>query len=258
MDEPLLKEERQKIILDTLRDNNRVTVPELALRFGTSEVTIRRDLSELAGGGKLIRAHRGALKVTPAPPESPVVQRMALEHAWKEAVADAALELVADGDTIFLGSGSTMTLFAHRLGTKKHLTVVTNALNIAADLVAGAGDITVVVTGGVVRAEELSLLGHITELCLPELRYSKVFMGAQALSVEDGWTTQELSEVTTTRRIFSMGAERIILVDHTKLGRSAGAFVLPINHITTLVTDSKADPAFINKAKAKGVSVIIA
>jgi DeoR family transcriptional regulator, aga operon transcriptional repressor len=258
MNDALLKEERQELILAALEENNRVTVPQLAGRFGTSEVTIRRDLAELAAGGKLIRAHRGALKVTPAPPEAPVVQRMAHDHELKEQIAAAAAELVHDGDSIFIGSGSTMAVFARRLGGKKRLTVFTNALNIAADLAAGAEESTVVVTGGVVRAAELSLLGHIAELTLPEVRVSKIFMGAQALSVESGWTTDAMAEVQTTRRIFEMCAELVVLADHSKLGHTAAAYIAPLQRITTLVTDAGAEAGFLAQARGRGLHVIVA
>jgi DeoR/GlpR family transcriptional regulator of sugar metabolism len=255
--ESLLKEERQQQILEALQENNRVTVPELSARFGTSDVTIRRDLTELAAGGKLIRAHRGALKVTPAPPEAPVVQRMAQDHELKESIAAAAVELVQDGDSIFIGSGSTMAVFARRLAGKKRLTVFTNALNIAADLAGGPDELTVVVTGGVVRAAELSLLGHIAELTLPEVRVNKVFMGAQALSIESGWTTDAMAEVQTTRRIFEMSAELIVLADHTKLGHTAAAYIAPLQRITTLVTDAGAEAGFLAQAHAQGLRVIV-
>jgi DeoR/GlpR family transcriptional regulator of sugar metabolism len=256
--ESLLKEERQKLILDTLQENSRVTVPELSSRFGTSQVTIRRDLTELAAGGKLVRAHRGALKVVPAPPEPPVVHRMALDHELKEQISAAAAEQVIDGDSIFVGSGSTMSVFARHLIGKKHLTVFTNALNIATDLAAREAEITVVVTGGVVRAAELSLLGHIAELTLPEVRVNKIFMGAQALSLESGWTTDSMSEVATTRRVLEMSPELILLADHTKLGRSAAAFIAPLQRITMIVTDSGAAPAFLSQARVRGIQVMVA
>lgn len=256
--ENLLKEERQQMILDTLQDNHRVTVPELSRRFGTSEVTIRRDLSELASTGKLVRAHRGALRVVPAPPEPPVVQRIALGHAIKERIARAALDLVADGDSIFIGSGSTMSVFARQLSSKKHLTVFTNALNIAAELVAGEGDITVVVTGGVLRAAELSLLGHIAELTLPEVRVNKVFMGVQALHPDSGWTTDHMPEVATTRRILEMASDLVVLADHTKLGRTAAAFIAPAERVHTLITDSQADPKMLALFEAKGIQILVA
>ena len=256
--ENLLKEERQQKILEVLQDNHRVTVPELSQRFGASQVTIRRDLAELAAGGKLLRAHRGALQVVPAPPEPPVVQRILLANDLKERIARAALNLVADGDSIFIGSGSSMSIFARRLASKKRLTVFTNALNIAAELAAGGDEITVIVTGGVLRPAELSLLGHIAELTLPEVRVSKVFMGVQALHVERGWTTDHLPEVATTRRILEMAPDLVVLADHTKLGRTAAALIAHTERIHTLITDSQADPAMLALFEAKGMRVILA
>jgi len=256
--ENLLKEERQQKILEVLQDNHRVTVPELSQRFGTSEVTIRRDLSDLASTGKLVRAHRGALRVVPAPPEPPVVHRISLNQSVKESLARAALDLVADGDSLFISSGSTMSVFARQLTGKKHLTVFTNALNIASELVAGEDDITVVVTGGVLRADELSLLGHIAELTLPEVRVNKIFVGVQALHVEEGWTTDHMLEVATTRRVLEMAPELIVLADHTKLGRIAAAFIAPAERIHTLVTDDQADPGMLALFEAKGIRVIVA
>jgi DeoR/GlpR family transcriptional regulator of sugar metabolism len=256
--EQLLKEERQQMILEALQDNNKVTVPALSRRFGTSEVTIRRDLSELASTGKLIRAHRGALRVVPAPPEPPVVQRIALERELKERIARAALDLVEDGESIFIGSGSTMSVFARALTCKKRLTVFTNALNVASELAGCEEEVTVVVTGGVVRAQELSLLGHIAELTLPQVHVDKIFMGVQAVNLEDGWTTDHMPEVATTRRILDMAPELIVLADHTKLGRSAAAYIAPAARMKALVTDAQADPKLVALFEASGIRVIVA
>lgn len=255
--EPLLKEERQQLILEMLQEQKRVTVPELSRRFGISEVTVRRDLHELAQSGKLQRAHRGAVEVTPAPPEPPVVQRMAHLQPVKARIAAAAAGLVADGEAVFIGSGSTTTLLARELAHRKRLTLVTNAINIALELASAEGENTVVVTGGVLRGTELSLLGHITDLSLQEVRFDKIFMGAQALSV-DGWTTDHIPEVGTTRSILAAARKLIVLADHTKLGVKAPAFIAPLKRITTLVTDSAADPAFLDAAREAGVEVIVA
>jgi DeoR/GlpR family transcriptional regulator of sugar metabolism len=254
----LLKEERQQLILAMLSENNKVTVTDLSQRFGTSEVTIRRDLADLATEGKLVRTHRGALSVTPALPEPPVVQRMAQEHDFKKAIARGALPLVHNGESIFIGSGSTMTVFARMLGCRKHLTVFTNALNIAIDLANCENEMTVVVTGGVVHSIELSLFGHIAEMTLPEVRVNKVFMGAQAISLDGGWTTDHIPEVSTTRHMLDMSPELIILADHTKLGRTAAAFITPVTRITTLVTDTQANAALVAQLIARGVQVITA
>ena len=253
----MLKEERQQLILDVIQKQKRVTVPELSSMFEISEVTIRRDLHDLAVSGKLQRTHRGAIEAFPAPPEPPVVQRMAQFPESKQRIALAAAELIAEGESIFLGSGSTTMQLARELVSRQQrLTVITNALNIAAELAQAEGFITVVVTGGVLRGSELSVLGHIAEQSLLEVRVDKVIMGTQALSLEGGWSTDHMPEVATTRRIIEMTPQLIILADHTKLDKRAAAYIAPIKRITTLITDPEADPGFVARAASMGVQVI--
>jgi DeoR/GlpR family transcriptional regulator of sugar metabolism len=254
----LLKEERQQLILEALEGNKKIAVAELSQRFGASQVTIRRDLAELAAGGKLIRAHRGALGRAPALPEPPIVQRLDQEKDLKENIARAAAALVAENEAVFLGSGSTTTFLARHLARCQKLTVVTNAINIAMELASTGGSLAVVVTGGVMRSPELSLLGHIADQTLHEVRVSKVFMGMQAINLEGGLTTDHLPEVATTRRIIEMAQELIVLADHTKLGQTAAAFIAPITRMNTLVTDDRADPDFLENLRAAGIRVIVA
>jgi DeoR/GlpR family transcriptional regulator of sugar metabolism len=252
----LLKEERQQMILEMLQQHKRVTVPELSRHFGISEVTIRRDLHDLSASGKLQRAHRGAIEAVPAPPEPPVIQRMSHQLEAKERIARAAAGLVHDGDSIFLGSGSTATLLARHLLVRQHLTVVTNALTVASELAPAEGQITVVMTGGVLRGSELSVLGHIAEQSLAEVRVTKILMGAQALSLDGGWTTDHLPEVPMTRRILEMAPELILLVDSSKLARRAAALIVPLRRVTTLITTRDADPDFVGAARGVGVRIL--
>lgn len=253
-----LKEERQQLILETIQHDKKVTVADLSQRFSASEVTIRRDLQELAATGQLMRTHRGALAARPAPPEPPVVRRMQLERNIKERIGRIAADFVKDGDSIFIGSGSTTFFMAASLAGKKNVTVTTNAINIAHELSPFDEEMTIVVVGGILRKAELSLLGHIAELSLPEIRYDKVFMGMQAVSIIDGLTTDHLPEVTTTRRIIENGRELIVLADYTKLGKTAAAFIAPIQVMHTLITDDKADEKFLQELKNTGIQVVIA
>jgi DeoR/GlpR family transcriptional regulator of sugar metabolism len=135
---------------------------------------------------------------------------------------------------------------------------VTNSIAIAHELSSCDDQITVAVTGGVLRKAELSLLGYLAELTLPELRVEKVFMGVQAINLENGWTTDHLPEVMTTRRICDMSKELIILADHTKLGTTAAAYLAPVSRLTTLVTDAQADPDFVRAVEKLGVRVLLA
>jgi DeoR/GlpR family transcriptional regulator of sugar metabolism len=252
-----LKVERQQLILETLRDNRQVTVAELSHRFDVSEVTIRRDLRDLAAQGALQRAHGGAIIATPASSEPPVVQRMAQVQNPKECIGRAAAALVADGESVFIGSGSTTVYVARHLGDRTNLTVVTNALTIATEL-ASAKEVTVVVTGGMMRASELSLVGHIAEQSLREVRVDRVIIGIPAISLEAGMTNDYLPEVMTDRTIIEMAPELVVVADHTKFGKVASAYLAPIERITTLVTDSETDPATLGHLGRMGIRVIVA
>jgi DeoR/GlpR family transcriptional regulator of sugar metabolism len=252
-----LKEERQQLILKTLQNNRQVTVAELSLRFDVSEVTVRRDLREMAEQGMVRRAHGGAVAAAPAPPEPPVVQRMVQTESCKECIGRAAAALISDGESVFVGSGSTTTYVARHLTGRKGLTVVTNALTIAIELASAEG-VTIVVTGGMMRDSELSLIGHIAEQSLREVRVDKIIMGMQAISLEEGMTNDYLPEVMTDRTIIEMAPELILVADHTKFGKVASAYVAPIERVTTLITDAQTAPKTLRRLEEMGVRVIVA
>jgi len=252
-----IKEERLHRIMDILREQGQVAVVDLMRRFNVSEVTVRRDLRELAARGMLQRVHGGAIAVASAPPEPPVVQRLVQERSCKELIGRAAAALVADGESVFLGSGSTTTYVARHLMNRKNLTIVTNALNIAVELAAAEG-VTVVVTGGVMRAAELSVIGHIAEQSLREVRVDKVIIGAQAISIEAGMTNDCLPLVMTERAIIGMSPRLIVVADHTKFGRIASGYIAPVKRMTTLVTDPETDPEMLTRLKEMQIRVIVA
>lgn len=252
----LLREARQQQILLALAERGQVTIGELRDSFQISEITIRRDLRELADAGYLQRTYGGAVANPISTAETRFVERMAQRRAEKEAIGRAAAALIPDGKSVFIGSGSTTAYVVNNLIDRK-LNVVTNALNVGVAL-AAAKEVTVVVVGGMLRASELSMIGHIAEQALREVRVDKVLMSIPALSIEHGLSNDFLAEVTTDRTIFAMAPETILVADHTKLNRIASAFVVPIEQVTTLVTDQHADPAFVERLRARGIHVVIA
>lgn len=253
----LLKEERQRLIGEVVRQNGMATVAELSEKFEVSEITIRRDLAELSDRGVVERAHGGAIALTSQVQgdEPPVVQRMAMLRHCKEAIAGAAAELIGNGESIFIGSGTTTAYLARRLTGRQGLTVVTNALTVAREL-AIADNVTTVVTGGMMRHSELSLIGHIAEISLREVRVDKVFLGIPAVSVEHGLTNDYLPEVMTDRAIIQMTQQLIILADHSKFGKTGSAYVAPIEQVSVLVTDSETDLSQISRFQQHGIRVI--
>jgi DeoR family transcriptional regulator of aga operon len=250
-----LKDERLRIIVNRVRETGRTTVIELSDYFDVSDITIRRDLKELAEKGLIRREHGGAVYAVDMPEEHPAIQRMFQNRAVKERIARAAAALIKDNESVFIGSGSTAMYVARHLTTRQNLTIVTNAVNVAYEMASVAG-ITLVVIGGMLRASELSTVGHIAEQALQEVRMDKVIIGVRALSVKDGITNDFLPEVMTDRKILEMGSELIVVADSSKLGKVSSAYVAPVNRINTLVTDRQADPRMLDEIRALGVQVI--
>lgn len=249
--------ERQKQILSLLGKQGRLSVAEIVEQFSISEATARRDLETLASQGKAQRVHGGVIAAEQAPPELPILEREGEQTDEKASIGRAAAELIADGETVFLGSGTTALEAAKHLRDRKNLTVITNSLPVL-NALAGIKDITVVSLGGQLRESELSFIGHITEQALAELRVDKVIMGTRGISLEHGLTNDYLPETLTDRAILKIGRTVIIVADHTKINRVATALLAPLNSMQVFVTDSHAEKKFLHSLKKLEIEIIIA
>ncbi len=248
--------ERQEQLLRFVQRRTRATVHELAREFDVSVATVRRDLDALAEQGVITRFHGGAVAVRQAPPEQPVLHRNAEQAEEKKRIGRAAADLIDDGETIFLGSGTTVLAVAKRLRARRDLTVITNSVLVLNEL-ASAPHITVVGLGGLLRSSEMSLIGHITEQALAEVRVQKIIMSIHAIDVEHGLTNDYLPETMTDRAILGQGGQVIIVADHTKCGRVSTAFLAPLSAIDALVTDSGAPPDFIAAVAEQEIDVLV-
>ncbi len=249
--------ERQKQILSLLVKQRRLSVAEIVEQFSVSEATARRDLESLASEGKVQRVHGGAIAAEQAPPELPILERENEQADEKTRIGRATAELIADNETVFLGSGTTVLEAAKNLRDRKHLTVITNSLPVL-NALAGLKEVTVISLGGMLRDSELSFIGHITEQALAEVRVDKVIVGTRGISLEHGLTNDYLQETLTDRAILKIGREVIIVADHTKVNRVATALLASLDSMQTFVTDSKADKKFIQTLKKQGIEVIVA
>ena len=248
--------ERQKQILSLLSKQGRLSVSEIVEQFSISEATARRDLETLASQGKAQRVHGGVIAVEQAPPELPILQREGEQVEEKSNIGRTAAELVADGETVFLGSGTTVLEAARHLRDRKNLTVITNSLPVL-NALAGLKDITVVSLGGQLRESELSFIGHITEQALAELHVDKVIMGTRGISLEHGLTNDYLPETLTDRAILKIGRTVIIIADHTKINRVATALLASLKTMHVFVTNSNAEKKFLQSLKKLGIEVVI-
>src|SRR5512147_1273528 len=249
--------ERQRQILALLARQGRLSVTEIVEQFSISEATARRDLESLASQGKVQRVHGGVIAVEKAPPELPILERESEQAEEKVRIGRAAAELVADKETIFLGSGTTVLEVARNLRDRKNLTVITNSLPVLNTL-AGLKEITVISLGGMLRESELSFIGHITEQALSEVRVDKVFMGTRGLSLEHGLTNDYLQETLTDRAILKIGRQVVIVADHSKVNRVSTVLLVPLDAISTFVTDENADKKFLQSMKKQGINIIVA
>jgi len=249
--------ERQKQILSLLARQGRLSVNEIVEQFSISVATARRDLESLASQGKAERVHGGVIAIEQAPPESPILERESEQADEKSRIGRVTAELVADNETVFLGSGTTVLETAKNLRDRKNLTVITNSLPVL-NALAGLKEITVISLGGMLRDSELSFIGHITEQALAEVRVDKVVIGTRGVSLEHGLTNDYLQETLTDRAIMKIGREVILVADHTKVNRVATAQLAPLDSMQTFVTDSKADKKFIQELKKQNIKVIVA
>lgn len=249
--------ERQEIIFRKLKEQKRIRLEEISKSFGISTATARRDLDMLAEQGKVQRIHGGAILTRKAPPEMAVTQRQVEQADEKQRIGLAAAQMIADGDTVFISSGTTALEVAKHLVDRPKLTVITNSLPVL-NLFNANRNISVICLGGNFRHTEASYIGHLTAKNLEEVRADKVIFGIRALSLEEGLTNDYMGETTTDRMILKVGREIIIVADHTKFDRVSTAFVAPLTAIHTLITDGETPPEFLEGLRSRGIRVVVA
>jgi DeoR/GlpR family transcriptional regulator of sugar metabolism len=247
--------ERQQQLLQLFEKNGRMTVAEICERVNISEATARRDLNSLAHDGKIQRFFGGAVLLQKAAPEQPIMRRTHDQEEEKERIGTAAAAQINNGETIFLGSGTTVLQVAKHL-VGRQLTVITNSLPVV-NLLADCPDISLISLGGQFRPSERSFIGLITDQSLHNLRADKVIIGIHAISLEHGLTNDYLPETMTDRTIFQIAQKVILVADHTKFGRISTVFVAPVEKVHTIVTDNQVEKDFIELLENKKIEVIV-
>lgn len=249
--------ERQEQIVSFIEQQGRIAVTQVSDQFSVSSATARRDLEALAERGRVQRVHGGAIAIRKAPPEAPVLQRASEQAEEKRRIGKLAASRVAEDETVFLGSGTTVLEAARHLRDRRNLAVITNSL-LVINALADRVDLTLVSLGGIFRPSEMSFIGHVAEQALSEVRADKVILGIRAVDVTQGLTNDYLPETMTDRAILRCGREVVILADHTKCGRVAAAFVAPLTAAQTFITGAEVSPEFAAALSAQGLRVLTA
>ena len=251
-----MKSTRHTQIRDIVNETGQITVTELNSLLNVSEATIRRDLEELDQLGRIRRTHGGAVRVERAEKEPPILQRQGEQREQKQRIGQAAAALVQPQQTIFLGSGSTVSAIVPHI-QELPLTVITNSLPVINQL-AGHDHIELIVIGGQFRQSELSMVGHVAEQAICEFRADLVFMGMRAIDAGHGFTSDYVAEAMTDRAILRIAPRCIVMADHTKFGRVSTVFLAPVTAVHTIISDRDLQPECAAELRDKGLELILA
>jgi DeoR family transcriptional regulator, aga operon transcriptional repressor len=252
----LLNEERRRAILEMLNRQGRVLVAELSQHFQTSQVTIRKDLEILHAHGQVHRTHGGALPARESVLEDPTLrEKEKLHRQEKLRIAEAAAAQVMEGQVVILDSGTTTTAIARALREFRSLTVVTNAVNIAAELTGTA--VEVILTGGTLRKNSFSLVGPIAEETLRRLSADLLFLGVDGFDVHYGLSTPNLLEAKVNRVMVEIAKRTIAVCDSSKFGRRSLSLIVPPASLQEVITDRGISKSDLRTLKQAGIEVTI-
>jgi DeoR family transcriptional regulator, aga operon transcriptional repressor len=256
---------RWNALLELLTDSGRISVEDAAERLDVSQATIRRDFDQLAQQQMITRTRGGAV-ANGVSYDLPLRYKTAKHSEEKQRIGRAAAALVTPGMVVGLNGGTTTTEVARALAVRPELnstsdgtqlTVVTNALNIANELLVRSR-MKIVVTGGVVRPQSFELVGPLGGGILREVTLDLVLLGVDALDVVLGAAAHHEGEAAMNSLMVARAKRVVIIADSSKLGSHAFARICPVERIETLVTDSNVSPDVVASCQAAGLQVVVA
>jgi DeoR/GlpR family transcriptional regulator of sugar metabolism len=256
-----LKPERQESIVNEVVYRGSVTVAELAKQLNVSEITIRRDLDELAKSGVINRVRGGAMHRSPKGPEPPVVQRELAQLEEKTAIGQAAISLIDDGDVIAILSGSTPIELVRSIKRRnwENLLVITNGIMMVQELLHNPG-VQIAVIGGAINQDEMGTFGVMAVDMVKNIHLHKLFTGCRGIDPVIG-TSNDMNaeaEVALVQALAMNSDQVIVMADHTKLGHRFLLTTIWIEDVDVLVTDNKAPESMLERFHNEDVKVIIA
>ncbi len=253
---PMLIEERRQHILTLIQKHGRVLVDELSNDLNLSKITIRKDLDYLQSKDLLIRTHGGALPAQAGALSDPTIQEKGeLHHEEKVKIAKAAAAMVSDGQCIILDSGTTTTEIAREILSLRQLTIITNALNIAADL--ARSDFEIVMIGGTLRKNSLSVVGPLAEDVLKEMHADIVFLGVDGFDLEVGLTTPNVLEARVNRAMVKAAQTVVAVCDSSKFNRRSLSLIVGTAEIDYVITDGKLPADQVKAIRDAGIEVTV-
>lgn len=256
-------ENRKIVILEQLNREGQVKVPELSQQFAVSEETVRRDLLFLEKEGLVKRVYGGAVSTKSKKPtslEPPYLQRrkeMSLEKEW---IGRAAASLVESGDTIAIDVGTTTLELAKALCNVESVTVLTNSIAVANQLMeshsSGKFSGRIFVVGGELNPEQQSMTGSLSESILSQFRVDKAFISVGGLSMERGISDYDPGETSMSRKMVEAAYQSIVLADESKLDKEAFVEIAPLSRVHTIVSNTAPSKEWISVLKSHRIQWI--
>ncbi len=245
-------QQRRHTILSLLNDHGEVSVEQLAIRFETSEVTIRKDLTALEKNGLLLRRYGGAICV----PQEMIQSSTQTVSSNKQKIAQAAGKLIRDHNRLIIDSGTTTSGVIQEINDKRGLLVMTNSLQLANAIHELENEPTLLMTGGTWDAHSESFQGQVAEQVLRLYDFDQLFIGADGIDLERGTTT--FNELTGLSKVMSdVSREVIVMVESDKFGRRIPNLELSWQQISVLITDDRLAESDAEKITSQGVKVIL-
>lgn len=250
----MLAAERKIRIVDFVRQHRTATIAALAHEFNVHDATIRRDLIEIEREGILKRTHGGVVIEQWTHDEPSFSERTSQNFDQKQRIGQMAASLVEDGDHIIIDSGTTTQHIARHLVHRANITVVTNDMNVAAEL-REAPKVKVILTGGELYPSSYMLNGMFTEHVLSSLHVIKAFIGTPALHPQHGLMHPEAALVPAKQAMIRAAREIIVVTDDSKIGKLSLHTVAPNSSIHRLVTGKEASETLLQPLRESGITV---
>jgi len=251
----MLAVERKLRIVEFVKEKQIATVAALAKQFQVHEATIRRDLAEIEQEGLLKRTHGGVIVDKGANSEPSFSERVSDQLEQKIRIGNKAASMIEDGDHVIIDSGTTTVHIAQALVNRSNITVVTNDMNVAAEL-RDCQSITVIVTGGTLYHSSFMLNGMYTDSVLKTIHVQKAFIGTPAIHPVHGLTHPEAQLVPTKQGMIRAAQEIIVVADDTKIGKVSLHTVAPISSVHTFITGSEASDSQVKLFRDAGVQIV--
>ena len=242
----MLAIERRNSILEKLQAERRVVVSELSIIYDVSEETIRRDLEKLENEGYVIKSYGGAVLNENANLDLPFNIRKNKNVVGKQKIADLISQTIYDGDYIFLDASSTAVAIAKTIKGKKGLTIITNSLEIAIELL-DVPDCKVISTGGEIVSTAFGLVGHVTDKTIRSYYVDKTIVSSKGLDIDKGFTDSDERHANNKRSMLESARVKILAVDSSKFDRVSFAKIGDLRDITMIVTDTKPEDKWLKK-----------